>query len=271
MPKVAMTDLELHYHEEGSGFPLVLLHGLSDDARLWTPLLPVLSKTYRTIALDLRGHGHSGKPDTPYSIQHFSTDLFEFFANWISQRRICSGFLLVALSPCTHFALVHPEKVRALVLISSFCSTDPALRARFEKLRESLLTGGCGAFFDEAVALTVTPKFAAAHAAELAEAKEEMIAMNSTTALVRVIDACMAFDVTDKLSQLALPTLIISGREDTFTPCYFSEQIYRAIPGSTWAILDDAAHNVLLPGKIQEVSRLVLDFLDRYGNGIYLK
>jgi 3-oxoadipate enol-lactonase len=74
---VGITDIEIYYHAEGAGFPLVLLHGLSDDARLWTPLLPYFSETCRTIALDLRGHGRSGKPDMPYSIQRFSTDLYE--------------------------------------------------------------------------------------------------------------------------------------------------------------------------------------------------
>ncbi|MGC9443424.1 MAG: alpha/beta fold hydrolase [Candidatus Methanospirareceae archaeon] len=260
MPKVALTDIVLHYLEEGTGFPLILLHGLSDDARLWKPLLPYFSENYRTIALDLRGHGRSGKPDTPYSIQRFSADLYTFLRELDIAKTHLLGLSLGGVI-AQHFALEHPEKVRSLVLLSTFSSTDSALRARFEKLRENLLTGGCGAFFDEAVALTVTPEFAAAHAAELAEAKEEMIVMNSTTALVRVIDACMAFDVADKLSRLALPTLIVSGREDSFTPRHFSEQIHRAIPGSRLVILDGVAHNLLIPEKIAELSRVILAFL----------
>ena len=260
MPEVGITDIELRYHEEGAGFPLILLHGLSDDARLWTPLLPYLSENYRTIALDLRGHGRSGKPDTPYFIQQFSTDLFEVLRELDIAKTHLLGLSLGGVI-AQHFALEHPEKVRALVLMSTFSYTDPDLRATFKQLRNSLITGGCSAFFDDAVTLTVTPEFAASHADEIALVKEDMIAVNSAAALAHAIDACMEFDLADQISHIALPTLIISGREDVFTPRYFSEQIHRAIPGSTWVILDGVAHNVLIPEKIPELSRLVLDFL----------
>ena len=260
MPKVALTEIELHYLEKGSGFPLILLHGLSDDARLWIPLLPYFSENYRTIALDLRGHGRSGKPDTPYSIQQFSTDLFELLRELDIARAHLLGLSLGGVI-AQHFALEHPERLRSLMLLSTFSATDPYVRATFKKLRNSLVTGGCPAFFDDAVKLTVTPEFAAAHVDELARVKEEMVAANSAAALVHAIDACMEFDVTNNLCRIALPTLIVSGREDTFTPGYCSEQLHRAIPGSTWVILDDVAHNLLIPEKIPELSRLILDFL----------
>jgi 3-oxoadipate enol-lactonase len=193
MPKVGITDIEIHYHEEGAGFPLILLHGLSDDARLWTPLLPYFSENYRTIVLDLRGHGHSGKPDMPYSIQQFSTDLYEVLQELDIAQTHLLGLSLggVIAHIAQHFALEHPEKVRALALLSTFSYTDPALRATFKQLRNSLIRGGSRAFFDDAVTLTVTPEFAAAHAAELALIKEDMVTVNSAAALVHAIDACL--------------------------------------------------------------------------------
>ncbi|MBN1762200.1 MAG: alpha/beta fold hydrolase [Methanomicrobia archaeon] len=263
MPKVAITDRELNYHEEGAGFPLILLHGLSDDARLWTPLMPDLAKKYRTIALDVRGHGRSGKPDMPYSIRQFSDDLCEFLRELDIPRAHLLGLSLGG-AIAQQCALEHPEKVRSLILLSTFSYTDPALQDTFKKLRNSLITGGCPAFFDDAVKRTVTPEFAAAHADEIAMVKEEMVAMNSATALVRAIDACVEFNVADRLSRLALPTLIISGREDTFVPLRFSEQIHHAIQGSTWVILDGVAHNVLIPEKLPELSRFVLAFLAKH-------
>jgi len=260
MPKVAITDIELHYYEEGAGFPLILIHGLSDDVRLWTPLMPELSKKYRTIALDIRGHGRSGKPDMPYSFRQFSEDLLAFLRELDIPRAHLLG-LSMGGATAQQFALEHAEKVRSLILLSTFSYTDPALRDTFKRLRNSLITGGCPAFFDDAVKLTVTPEFASAHAGEIATVKEEMVTMNSPTALVRAIDACMGFNVADRLSRLSLPTLIISGREDTFTPLHFSEQIHHSIPGSKWNILDGVAHNVLIPEKIPELSQLVLEFL----------
>jgi 3-oxoadipate enol-lactonase len=92
MPKVILNDIKINYTEEGKGFPLILIHGLSDDSRLWAPLMPAFSRKYRTIALDLRGHGLSGKPDTPYSIQQISEDLFEFLQELEISRPTCSVF-----------------------------------------------------------------------------------------------------------------------------------------------------------------------------------
>ena len=225
--------------------------------------MPELSKEYRTIALDVRGHGRSGKTDMPYSIRQFSDDLFAFLRELDIPRAHLLGLSLGG-AIAQQFALEHPEKVRSLILLSTFSYTDPALQDTFKKLRNSLITGGCPAFFDDAVKLTVTPEFAAAHAEEIAMVKEEMVAMNSVIALVRAIEACMEFNVADRLSRLSLPTLIISGREDTFVPFHFSEQIHHAIPGSTWKILDGVAHNVLIPEKLSELSRLVLAFLATY-------
>jgi 3-oxoadipate enol-lactonase len=260
MPTVAIAGIELHYHEEGTGFPLILIHGLSDDARLWAPLMSEVSKEYRTIALDIRGHGRSGKPDMPYSFRQFSEDLLAFLRELDIPRAHLLG-LSMGGATAQQFALKHAEKVRSLILLSTFSYTDPNLRATFKRFRNRLITGGCPAFFDDAVKLTVTSKFASAHADEIATVKEEMVTMNSPTALVHAIDACMEFDVADRLSQLSLPTLIISGREDTFTPLYFSEQIHHSIPGSKWNILDGVAHNVLIPEKIPELSQFVLEFL----------
>lgn len=260
MPTVVITDIELNYHEEGTGFPLILIHGLSDDIRLWTPLLPDFSERYRTIALDVWGHGLSGKPDMPYSFRQFSEDLFAFLRELDIPRAHLLG-LSMGGAIAQQFTLEHPEKVRSLILLSTFSYTDLALRNTFKRLRNRLIKGGCPAFFDDAVKLTVTPEFASAHADEIATVKEEMVAMNSSAALVHAIAACMTFNVSARLSQLSLPTLIISGKADTFTPLHYSEQIHRSIPGSKWKILDGVAHNVLIPEKIPELSHLVLEFL----------
>jgi len=78
MPEVAINEIRINYREEGAGFPLILIHGLSDDSNLWVPIVSVFSKYYRTIAIDVRGHGRSSKPDMPYSIPLLAADIFEF-------------------------------------------------------------------------------------------------------------------------------------------------------------------------------------------------
>jgi len=261
MPKIAVNDIDVNYRQEGAGFPLILIHGLSDDSTLWTPLMPEFSKHCWTIALDIRGHGHSGKPDMPYSIQLFSEDLWGLFKSLeISQAHLLGFSMGGAIAQ--QFTLDNPEKIRSLILLSTFSHSDPDLRDTFKKLRNSVARGGFQAFFDEAVKLVVTPEFASANADAIAEMKEESVKINSPTAILHAIDACLDFNVKDRISQISLPTLIVSGREDVLTPLHLAEQIHRSMKGSKWKIMEGVGHNLLIPEKTPELAQIILKFLE---------
>ncbi len=55
--------------EMGSGYPLVLLHGIYDSHRTWRRVAPLLAKSFRVLMPDLPGHGFSGRPDAPYTLE----------------------------------------------------------------------------------------------------------------------------------------------------------------------------------------------------------
>src|SRR6185295_13042565 len=59
--------VRLHYQEKGTGTPLVLMHGLSSSTYTWKDVFEPLSKSFRVIAVDLKGHGFSAKPDGDYT------------------------------------------------------------------------------------------------------------------------------------------------------------------------------------------------------------
>ena len=67
----------LAYVEMGdpAGKPVVLIHGYTDNARDWAPLVPYLTKGDRLIAVDIRGHGQSAKPECCYAIVDFAYDI----------------------------------------------------------------------------------------------------------------------------------------------------------------------------------------------------
>ena len=145
MPKVNVRDIEINYHEEGTGFPLVLIHGLSGDQAGWVWVMPEFSKHYRTIAPDVRGHGDSGKPDMPYSIQQFSEDIFALFQKLEIRLAHLLGVSMGA-AIAQQFVLDHPERVKSLILVSTFSHIDVHLYKAFIKLRKSLDRGGYSTF-----------------------------------------------------------------------------------------------------------------------------
>ncbi|MGD0624229.1 MAG: alpha/beta fold hydrolase [Thermodesulfobacteriota bacterium] len=262
MPKIPVRDIEIHYQEKGSGFPLVLIHGLNGDLTAWGLVMPELAKHYRTLALDVRGHGHSGKPDQPYSIQQFSDDLQEFLQRLQVPKAHILG-LSMGGAIAQQFALDYPEKVRSLVLVSTFSYVDEKAFQAFSRLRKSLQSEGYPAFFDEVVKLAFTPQYIAANPGPIAELKEKRIKINSPVAIGRATDACLAFHLKEEISKIALPTLIVSGKEDIFTPIHLAEQIHHSIRGSEWKILEGAGHNLYIE-KPSQMVQVVLEFLSRH-------
>jgi len=263
MTRVSANGIDIRYQQEGTGFPLILIHGLSDSSVLWVPLMSKLARHYRTIALDLRGHGESEKPDMPYSIQLFSEDLLCFLQRLKLPNAHLLGFSLGA-AVAQQFTLDHPDKTSSLILLSPFSYSDPDLRKNLERLRESVARGGLPAFFDAAIRLVVTPEFISANVDAIAQMKRECVRINSPAAILRAIDACVNFDVRDRLSQITHHTLLISGSEDVMSPIHLGEQINRCIRGSEWKIMEGVGHNLLIPENLPRLAQIILEFLKRH-------
>ncbi len=261
MPKISVRDIEVNYEEAGKGFPLILVHGLNGDLTGWVLIMPELSKHYRTVALDVRGHGGTSKPDQPYSIQGFSEDLFEFMRKLAIPKAHIFG-LSMGGAIAQQFALVHPERVRSLTLVSTFSHVDEHARRAFLLLKSSLSQGGYPAFFDEVVKLAFTPEYIAANPGPIAELKQKRIQVNSPAAIGRATDACLAFNLKDQISEIPIPTLVVSGREDVFTPVHLAEQIHRSVHGSEWEIVEGVGHNLHIEAAPVLV-QAVLNFLRR--------
>ena len=64
MPYAKNGEIEIHYHAQGTGYPLILVHGFMGDISSWYKLgyIDRLSADYMVIAIDARGHGRSGTP-----------------------------------------------------------------------------------------------------------------------------------------------------------------------------------------------------------------
>lgn len=262
MPNIPVRDIEVNYQEAGSGFPLILLHGLNGDSTGWALVMPEFSKRYRTIAPDARGHGGTGKPDRPYSIKGFAEDLYEFMKALQIPRAHILG-LSMGGAIAQQFALDHSEMIQSLVLVSTFSYIDDQAGRAFDRLKRSLAAGGYPAFFDEVVKLAFTPRYIAANPGPLADLKAKRIAINSPAAIGRATDACLAFDLKNEIARISLPTLVLSGREDVFTPIHLAEQIHQAIPGSEWKIMEGVGHNLYIE-KGPQMAQIIMDFLGRH-------
>ena len=108
-------DIQLHYIEEGQGFPLILLHGNGEDSSHFKHQIDYFSKEYRVIALDTRGQGKSPRGTASFTFEQFAEDLRVFMDTHGIFKANILGFSdggIIALV----FALKNPERVNRLVL-----------------------------------------------------------------------------------------------------------------------------------------------------------
>jgi pimeloyl-ACP methyl ester carboxylesterase len=118
---VALPDgIDLAYLEMGDphGQPVVLIHGYTDNARDWVPLIPYLSSKDRLIVVDIRGHGRSSKPECCYARLDFAYDIKLLLDVLKVERTDVVGHSLGSIIAQT-FAEYWPERTRKVVLISS--------------------------------------------------------------------------------------------------------------------------------------------------------
>src|SRR5438093_6192078 len=112
---VTVYGAKIHYAEAGNGNPVILIHGLADDATVWDSVIPALSARFRVIALDQIGFGRSDKPLLSYRVSTF-VDFLDGFLNELKIERASlvgnsfGGWIAAA------FTLAHPERVEHLVL-----------------------------------------------------------------------------------------------------------------------------------------------------------
>ena len=108
-------DIKHFYIEQGTGFPLILLHGNGEDGSYFVHQMEPFAKHFRVIAVDTRGHGQTPRGEAPFTIRQFAEDLAGFMDRLGIDKAHILGFSdggNIAMV----FAMAHPERVERLVL-----------------------------------------------------------------------------------------------------------------------------------------------------------
>jgi pimeloyl-ACP methyl ester carboxylesterase len=254
MPEVVVNGIKVHFLERKSGtshsdIKIVLIHGSGGNAHLWQKAMGGLENEYDSLAVDLPGHGKS-QGQGMKSIPEYGEFLKDFL-DALGMERVVLGGHSLGGGIVQDFALKHPEKLRAILLIG----TGARLRVLPEALERTrqMAEGKIEPRFDPwGFARGVTREV-------LAEAEREWA---QTTPLARFQDlvACDQFDAMKEVAEIRLPALIICGREDSLTPIKYSEYLKGKISGSKMEVIEGAGHMVMLEAP-EALSRMILTFL----------
>ena len=236
---------------------VLLIHGAGVSARSWMPQLQGLAGTLQVLALDLPGHGESGPIWKP-SVEGFADTahrLLQVLGTgpvWVAGHSL-GGAVALAL------AARHPERVKGLVLISS-CARLPESTTPVQRLIWQLLPTPVRKFL---FALTVQRILFAPGAPPQAVVlgMEELQACRRETLMTDAVVA-RAMGLEETARSLRVPTLILCGSLDRFTPPALSEQLAGLIPGAQLDIIERAGHMLPLE-RPDELNRKIFNFVTR--------
>ncbi len=246
-------DLRLHVATSGNGSPVVLLHGFTGSTETWTPLREQLEKSHCVIAIDFAGHGRSTAPTEAgrYALDRFGRDLALVFDELSINRAAVLGYSMGGRAGL-RFALSHADRVAALILESTSPGISDESR-RAERLvadgalAESIERDGIEVFVARWEELPLWESQSALSEAARARLRAQRL-NNDPTGLansLRGAGAGAALPVTDRLAEIAAPTLLVTGALD-LAYVELGRLMHASIPGSRMGVVPDAGHTVHL-------------------------
>lgn len=249
MPSLNRNGVKIHYEVYGSGPVILLSHGYSATSRMWAGQVDALSRHYKLVTWDMRGHGQSDYPDdqAAYS-QELTVDDMAAILDAVGAKSAIVGGLSLGGYMSLAFYVKHPERVRALLIID----TGPGFKkdeAREGWNRSALETAS--AFERDGL------QRLKARSAEMASAQHR-----SADGLIRAARGMLTqrdATVINALPDIRVPSLVIVGAKDK---PFLAAADYMAakIPGARKVVIPDAGHaaNIDQPAAFNDA---VLAFL----------
>jgi len=233
----------LHGREDGSGPPVVLLHGLGADHTMWNGVIPLLSGRFRVLAPDLRGHGRSPAPTTArYGFEDLAGDLLAF----LDAKGVPSAHL-VGLSAGAMLALKlgldRPERVRSVTLVGGAVYTDGHTRAVGERWGETYAREGPDALAIRLLKDLYYPDWIEAHM-EIADRLREEVPRHDYRAAIQWARETAKFDERARVATLRPPALVIQAMDDQVIDAAHGRILRQSIPGCRIRIFAQTGHMV---------------------------
>jgi pimeloyl-ACP methyl ester carboxylesterase len=252
MPQLRVNGVELSYIDQGTGMPVVFVHGAWMDLRYWEPQRQAVATQYRFVAYSLRYHGTASWPDAG---QHYS------YATHVADLTACVRQLhagpvhLVGLSSggriVTMVALEHPDLVRSLTVLEPPLDELLVDRPEAQPVRDAWLQAfepiRTAAHAGEAVQATkLFFELANYQGADIFETQPEafrqMVLDNAWTVPLQLAAPRPPAFSCATLGGVQAPTLVVGGAQSPRYLELINEVIVQCIPGSRLVVIPQATH-----------------------------
>ncbi|ASU34179.1 alpha/beta fold hydrolase [Mucilaginibacter xinganensis] len=265
MPVILANNVKIYYKLTGQGDPILLVHGHPFDHTMWAPQIASFSTLYQVITPDLRGYGKSGLPKLT-RFEDYATDLLALMEALEVDR-----FHLAGLSQGGQIIMEifrqAPKRIKSLIFADTFAGMDtPEVKQGRYDTADRLEKEGMDSYSNEVIYKMLKPEHvssqpeAAAHVLKMMKASSPKGAATALRARAERIDYLKVV-----LPTINIPTLVIVGRQDEFTPVAKAEELQQNLQNCKLVVIEDAGH---LPNLEQPnaFNAAVLDFLKGISN-----
>jgi pimeloyl-ACP methyl ester carboxylesterase len=246
--------LSIYYEDEGTGEPLVLLHGGTDTSHAWRALVPLLSAHYRVVRLDSRGHGRTDNPAGRLGYALMAEDVAAFIHALGLERPLVCGWSDGGQT-ALELAIEHPGAARAVVATGVMA----ALTEPYVVYARAMLCA------DDANQVDLE-RYAREHAPAVARLRalhSHVYGEEYWRDYLRQIATLWLSPIglsPERLARISLPVLIAQGDRDEFVPLEQALVLYQQIPGAELDVSPRADHS--FPARQPEVFAALLRGFD---------
>lgn len=261
--KINANGIDINYTIEGEGPWLALSHSLACNLHMWDEEAKRLSKRYKVLRYDTRGHGESSAPAGAYTLELLADDLHALLQALGVQSAHFVGLSMGGMIGQT-YALKYPGRFNSLAL----CDTTSRYPAEAAGLWAERIKTVEAQGMEPVVAPTLERWFTASYRKNRPEVVEKVAAMIRSTPVPGFVGCCHAIpkiNLTSRLAQIRCPSVVIVGKDDPGTPVAMAEEIHQALPGSELVVIPAAAHlsNLEQPDAFNQA---LASFLDKTAN-----
>lgn len=219
---------------------ILLSNSLASDLSMWDAQIPLLTRGYRVLRYDTRGHGRSAVAQGGTGIPDLAADALAVMDVFGIGACTFMGLSLGGMT-ALQLALSHPQRIERLVCCDAFAVTPAPAQAMWDERIAAVAAGGMDAILAGTLERWLSPAFRAAQPA----AAEDVAAMIRATP-VAGYQACAAAIKTlallPHLSRIACPTLFVVGEQDTGSTPAVMRDMADAVPGARLAVVPGSGH-----------------------------
>ncbi|MBB6670125.1 alpha/beta fold hydrolase [Cohnella nanjingensis] len=234
-----------YFIEFGNGRPVILLHGISNSGRAWSPqIAPLVDAGFRVVVPDHAGHGASAKLDRPFGVSDIAGDVIALLDHLSIEVTDIIGLSLGGMA-ALEIALTQSRRVRKLIVANSFeTSATEEFRTMAEGWARTFRSeNGPVKRLEGVWPMNVNEGFrATAEGMKTYQVWHGLAATADGRSLAYVAEGIVGFDATARLESLSMPVLFIAGEQDKMSPPAVSRRMADRVLDARYVEIQGAAH-----------------------------